>query len=105
MKKIFFCFVLLFVFTAKSNSQCLISFYDLDKSTNYTRSEFETFALQKGFSYNSDENAYLCDVEYAQDTNLLLLRSENENNSNLIQYVFFQKSPLPHESFRVVRVD
>ncbi|MFV8269359.1 hypothetical protein ACNQGP_05405 [Flavobacterium sp. GT2N3] len=35
---------------------------------------------------------YIYDPEYAQGANPQLIRSKGKNNSNLIQYFFFQKS-------------
>lgn len=92
MKKLFLFYVLAFFFVTKSNSQCLISFNDLDKSTNYTFSEFETFALNNGYSYDSQKSNYMCDIEYMKDAHLSLTRFKSENGFNVITHVFFQKS-------------
>lgn len=69
-----------------------MTFDELEKSTYLNLLDFETFALKKGFSYNSDKDLYKCDTEYTQGANPLLIRSKGKNNSNLIQYFFFQKS-------------
>lgn len=84
--------MLAFVFVSKSNAQCLISFEDLDKSTNYTFSEFETFALNNGYSYNSKESNYMCDIEYMKEAHLTLYRNITDKGFNLITYIFFQKA-------------
>lgn len=85
--------LILFVFSMQfCYTQCLLTFNELKKSTNYNQSDFETFALKKGFSYNSYLDAFVCDNEYSQGANVQLRRYNGENNSNLIQYIFFQKS-------------
>lgn len=91
MKKNLALVIFLF-FLQFCQAQCPVSFDELEKSTFLNLSNFETFALKKGFSYNSDNDVYICDTEYAQGANSQLIRSKGENNSNLIQYYFFQKS-------------
>lgn len=91
MKKNIALVIFLF-FLQFCQAQCLVPFDELEKSTYLNLSDFETFALKKGFSYNSDKDVYICDTEYAQGANTQLIRSKGKNNSNLIQYFFFQKS-------------
>lgn len=98
MKKLI---LFLLLFTAiKSSSQCNISFDDIYKSAGLSFSQFETFALNNGYSYNSQYHNYKCDIEYVKGGSPLLDRSENENNLVIIMYFFFQKSTyLNYKSF------
>lgn len=89
-------FIFLLISTTKSNAQCTFSFDDLFKSINFSFSEFETFALNNGYSYDSTKNSYTCDNEYIKNWNLYLLRNEieeeNKKNKIIIVHVFYQKS-------------
>ena len=90
MKKLIF--ILFAFYTIQSNSQCFIDLEHLDNSTNYTFSQFETFALNSGYSYNSQKNNYVCDIEYTKDAHLTLTRKQNEMGYNVITHIYFQKS-------------
>lgn len=90
MKKLIL-FLLLFTFI-KSNSQCNIPFDELYKSAQLSFLQFETFALNNGYSYNSQNHNYLCDIEYAKDAHPLLDRSETEDKIIIVMHYFFQKS-------------
>lgn len=98
MKKIIL--LLLLFISIKSNSQCKISFDDIYKSASLSFSQFETFALNNGYSYNSQSHDYMCDIEYMKDAHPLLDRSENKNKLVIISHFFFQKSTyLSYKSF------
>ena len=91
MKNYIFLFFTLFVFN-KSVSQCTVKLDDLLKATRYSLSDFETFALINGYSYNSLKNNYMCDTEYLKEAHLTLTRFTDNDNSVTITYMFFQKS-------------
>ena len=99
MKKNFFLLILTLSINS-SIAQCSLTFADLDKCINYTFSDFDTFALKKGYSFNSEKNVFFCDVAFKEGANLALLRSETEGGYNLIQHIFFLKqSYLDYKEF------
>jgi hypothetical protein len=89
--KSLFIVILSTLFFNVCQSQCLLSFNQLDNSRNYSLSEFENFALRNGFTYNSEKKSYLCDIEFAHGWNQQLKRSNGDDNSIIVSYVFFQK--------------
>lgn len=89
MKKILL--ILLFFVIENSNSQCLLQIKDLIKSSEYNLSNFENFALNNGYSYNSRNNNYICDISYEKNENLILSRFVSSEGFNTITLLFFKK--------------
>ena len=89
MKKLLFITILLI--SIKSHSQCLIPFDEFVKSTKFSLSEFDTFALNKGFSYNGNYQGYLCDTAYDFDGHSMLARVIKPN-SIIVSYDFISKT-------------
>ena len=85
---------LIFVFLSFSlvKAQCVVSFEELNNSTRFNLTQFETFALQNGYSYNSEKNTFMCDEEYSANAHSQLLYSKTPSGYNLVQYIFFEKS-------------
>ena len=90
MKKYLILFTII-LSTESSIAQCPIPFDVLDKSTNLTFSSFDTFALKNGYTFNSEENIFFCDIEFKKNANQMLIRSQTETGYNLIQHSFFSK--------------
>lgn len=89
MKKLLFITILLIFI--KSHSQCLIPFDEFVKSSKFSLSEFDTFALKKGFSYNGKYQSYLCDTAYDFDGHSMLAR-EIKSNLIIVSYDFISKT-------------
>jgi len=89
MKKLLFITILLI--SNKSHSQCLIPFDEFVKSTKFSLSEFDTFALKKGFSYESNHESYLCDTAYDFGGHSMLQRTIKPNMV-IVAYDFILKT-------------
>lgn len=85
MKKLLFVAILLI--SIKSHSQCLIPFDEFVKSTKFSLSEFDTFALKNGFSFDSTNENYKCDT--GSIIELKRQGAKNLNDKNIITTYFF----------------
>lgn len=79
MKKLILIVVVFISFY--SNAQCDLNFKDILSSTLLNPTEFDTFALNKGFDYNSDLKKYVCKSntgKYIFDNVIQLSQEENK---------------------------
>jgi hypothetical protein len=83
----FFLFITILLISIKSHSQCLIPFDEFVKSTKFSLSDFDTFALKKGFSFDGKNKFYRCDL----DSNSVLKLDYFSNYTDLT-YIFYSKS-------------
>lgn len=84
--------IVVLIFTVNVYSQCELSLEQLDKSTSYTLSEFETFAKTNGYSFNSDSDSFVCDTAYQNTAYLQLIRTVTDESHHIIEFVFFSRS-------------
>ncbi len=89
MKRIIFIVAIIFAqFTCAQD--CKISFDKLLVLVEYTRSDFETFALKNGFSYDIKNNLYYCDKKDVKNNGRWLKQIEKEGFLN-VDYFFQDK--------------
>lgn len=90
MKK-YILILIAIIYTENIIAQCSLTFEEINNSTNYSLSNFDTFALRKGYTYNSQKDAYICDTEFKNGAHAQLFRKQSENGGNVIQNIFFSK--------------
>ena len=74
-------------------SQCPVKLNEFLLMKNSTVSEFDTFALKNGYSYNSNSNMYLCDDKIDNNPNdsYNILYRIVKDDEIIIGYTFMDK--------------
>ena len=88
MKKVFLAILILSVKFSYSQ-QCKLSFTQLVSLSTYNLSEFDTFALKNGFSFNAKEQTYFCDSKVKGRHNSLSRNDQPE--FTIIIYSLYNK--------------
>lgn len=91
MKPIFL--ILSILFSNFTFSQCPVKLNEFLLMKNSTVSEFDTFALKNGYSYNSNSNMYMCDDKINNNPNdsYNILYRIVKDDEIIIGYTFMDK--------------
>lgn len=88
MKKVFLA-ILILSMKFSFSQQCKLSFNQLVSLNTYNLSEFDSFALKNGFSFNAKEQTYFCDSKIKGRHNLLA--RNDQPKYTILLYSFYNK--------------
>lgn len=86
-------FLILVFATQISKAQCNLDFEELRPIKEMSFSEFETFALKNGYSYNTKNRNFMCDDYLGDDKgHVQLFWIDNKGELPNVQFLFYSKN-------------